>query len=316
MKKLLSMVLIFTLVLSMGALAFGLEDADPVVINKELTIVNDETLNPAETFNFTVGTGVGVRDEVEIPAPAFSSNTFTIDIVEGELLGSTNIDLPEFTQVGVYTYPISEDEGNIAGFGYDQGVYNLVITVINDPDGDGFLRVITMTDDNNVKRDAFKNTFSAGDLTVNKLIAGNYADPNDEFEITVTVAPIGDAVINTDTIAWNTAEVNVSGPGNDGEYTAVYTLTGGNSFTIQNLPYDVTYTVVETNSGEGYEVEYDGNEEGEIILATHTTTITNTRDIDINTGINLDNAPYVLILVGVAAGLVGFTMKRRLSNDK
>lgn len=317
MKKLLAMVLVFTLVLSMGALAFAeYEDMSPITINKELTLTNPGTINPAETFNFTVGAGTGLRDEVAITAPTFETNTFTIEVGEDELIGSTNIELPTFEQVGVYTYQVTEVAGNTAGMKYDDGTYYLVVTIINNLDGEGFLRVLTLKDENNLKEDAFNNTFSAGDLTVEKVIDGNYADPNDEFEITVTVTPIGDAVINTDVIDWNTAEENISGPDSARAYTAIYTLTGGNSFTIQNLPHDVTYTVVETDSGEGYEVEYDDNASGEFGEAAITTTITNTREIDINTGINLDNAPYVLILVGVAAGLVGFTVKRRLSNEK
>lgn len=313
MKKLLSMVLVLTLVLSMGGLAFAqYTDSSPIIINKEITLTNPGTINPAETFNFTVGAGTGLRDEVAITAPTFETNTFTIEVGEDELIGSTNIELPTFEQVGVYTYQVTEVAGNTAGMKYDDGTYYLVVTIINNLDGEGFLRVLTLKDENNLKEDAFNNTFSAGDLTVEKVIDGNYADPNDEFKITVTVTPIGDAVINTGVIDWNTTDVSID----NGVYTAVYTLKGNESFTIQNLPYDVTYTVEETDSGEGYEVEYDDNASGEFGEAAITTTITNTREIDINTGINLDNAPYVLILIGVAAGLVAFTMKRRLPNDK
>ena len=77
---------------------------------------------------------------------------------------------------------------------YDSGEYNLVVTVINNPafgedEEPEFLRVLTITDGNNVKSDAFENTFEAGSLTVNKVVTGNYGDPNDEFEVTVTLTP-------------------------------------------------------------------------------------------------------------------------------
>lgn len=336
MKKLLAIVLVLTLVLSMGITAFAVvipayEDWSPVTINKEIKLTNEGTINPAETFNFTVGAGSGLRDGVAITAPDFDPdndpNEFSIDIAQGVLLGSEDIALPTFSQVGVYTYPITEISGDTAGMIYDNGPYDLVVTVINNPDfGEEdqppFLRVLTVTrtvmvdnEEVKIKVETFENEFSAGDLKIDKVIAGNYSDPNDEFEITVTITPPEDLVINAGPIVWNTATENVSGPDIDGKYTAVYTLKGGENVTIENLPYGVTYEVEETDSGE-YDPTYDGNEEGVLEEELVETIITNTRNTEINTGINLDNLPYILILVGAAVGLVAFTMKRRLSDDR
>lgn len=320
MKKLIALVLVLTLVLSIGALAFAVdpivyEDSSKVTIDKRLTLTNEGTVNPEETFSFTIGAGTGERDGVSITAPVFNPDIFTIEVLEGAAQGSTDITLPKFTQVGVYTYPVTETTGTTAGMRYDSVEYYLAVTVIKAPEGDEFIRVLTLVDENGIKNDAFKNEYSAGDLTVYKVIDGNYADPNDEFEITVTVTPEAGKVINAETISWNTAAANVSGPNSDGVYTATYTLKGGESFTIENLPYNVTYEVEETNSGE-YVVTYDNNKLGEFNAATIGTTITNTRNTVIETGINLDNLPYVLILVGAAAGLVAFTIKRRPSSDE
>lgn len=321
MKKILAMVLVLTLVLSMGALAFAVEgqpskkyeDSSIVPINKELTIANPGTLNPEETFNFTIGSG-SVTEGNAASAPSFDSSNFTITVAKDETSGTTNINLPVFEQVGVYTYPIEEVEGRTAGMRYLGGTNYLKITVINDLDNPGeFLRVLTIAGANNKKIDAFENEYLAGNLTVKKVIAGNYSDPDDEFEITVTVTPIDDKVINADAIEWGNG--TVTGPNSDKGYEAVYTLKGGEDFTIQNLPYDVTYKVEEMDSGVGYVATYE-NEEGEFNLPTIETTITNTRTTNIETGINLDNLPYVLILVGAAAGLVAFTMKRRPSSDE
>lgn len=328
MKKLIAMVLVLTLVLSMGAFAFAVEgqpskkyeDESQVTIKKELKINNTGTVNPAETFEFKIEEGTGKRDGKTITAPPFTTNIFEITVAEGGISGTANIILPTFPQVGVYTYPITETTGTTAGIIYDGSEKSLVVTVINNPEGNGFLRVLTMTtrDKNGkpIKVDSFKNEYSAGDLTVNKEIAGNYADPNDEFEITVTVTPEAGKVINAATIVWNTAAEKVTA-NSDGSYTAVYTVNGGDrsSFTIKNLPYNVTYKVEEADSGVGYVATYE-NESGEFDKATITTTITNTRTINIETGINLDNLPYALILVGAAAGLVAFTIRRRPSSDE
>ncbi|MDR7871444.1 MAG: DUF5979 domain-containing protein [Tissierellaceae bacterium] len=348
MKKLLTILLVLTLVLIMGVGAFAVENEDPpayvdwegVEIIKEVIRNNkagegedtNYAINPEEIFEFYVGelvggvpngAGTGLRDGDPITAPAFDPATFTIGIAQGEATGTANINLPTFTQVGVYTYPITEVAGNTAGFKYNVGPHDLAVTVINNPDfgeeGESeFLRLLTVTrideeTEERIKVETFKNEFSAGDLTINKVITGNYSDPNDEFEVTVTISPLEGKVINADPIVWYTTDV--SGPNDDGEYTAVYKLKGDESVTIENLPYDVYYEVEETDSGE-YVASYDGKEEGEFQAAAISTTITNERDIIIDTGINLDNLPYVLILVGVAAGLVAFTFKRRVSDEK
>ncbi|RBP64490.1 pilin isopeptide linkage protein [Alkalibaculum bacchi] len=316
MKKFLVIFLALAMVFSMGGTAFattpGYVDGSPVRIEKALTINNPGTVNPVETFKFTVDTGSGLRDGVAITAPEFSPASFTIDVAQGATTGFANIVLPTFTQVGVYTYPITEVIGNTAGMNYDGATYNLVVTVINNPNGAGFLRVLTLTDDKNVKRDAFKNDFDAGNLTIKKEVTGNYGDPNDQFTVTVTLTPIGDKVIKADPILASGGTKEVSG---DGTVTITYTVKKGSEFTIQNIPYDVNYTVVEAANDKDYTVSYDANASGELDAAAITTTITNNRDTTVKTGISLDNLPYVILLVSALGGLVVFVMKKRLSHN-
>ncbi len=317
----------------MGSLAFATPDPEPpelgaeddwspIKINKELDV---QGLNPSETFNFTIGAGSGLRDNVAIPAPAFDPAIFEISVGEGETAGFANINLPVFTQVGVYTYPISETAGKTAGFDYDDGEYNLVITVINNPafgeEGEPkFLRVLTLTGDSNVKTDAFKNSFDSGNLTVNKVIAGNYSDPNDEFEIIVTLTPVEGKVLNSDAIKHVGGTISVLNE-ETGAVKIVYSgIKGGASFTIQNIPYDVNYFVEEVTNEEGfangYTVAYDELRAGLMNDEAIFTTITNTRITEVPTGVNLDNLPYVLILGAASVGLVAFTLKRRFSDDR
>lgn len=316
MKKFLSILLVLTLVLSMGVGVFAVdyEDAQPVRIEKKLTV--NGGVNPAETFNFTIGAGAGERDGETIAAPAFDPNEFTITVGAGDDEGSADINLPTFTQVGVYSYPITEIAGDTAGFGYDGAEYNLVVTVINNGDGE-FIRVLTLVDEKNVKRDAFQNEFSAGDLIITKEITGNYAVFTDEFDVTVTLTPPEGKFIKEGPI-YVTGAVdnvgNVSGP-DDGKVLVTFKVTNDSTVTIANIPYGVTY-LVEEDSGK-----YDSNLTDDSFIGTmgegeHLVAIVNTLETQIETGINLDNAPYILILVGVAAGLVAFTFKRRVSDEK
>lgn len=333
MKKLLSIVIVFTLVLSMGAVAFAdteYLDSEKIEVTKQVILTNPGTVHPAESFTFTVGAGTVTGAAAGVTAPPFSPNTVTIDILEGGLLGAEDLDFPDFTAVGVYTYPITESLGNTAGFTYNQGPNNLKITVINDGEGD-FKRVLTLTayDDqqNPIKLDAFRNDFSAGNLVISKEITGNYGVFSDEFDVTVTLTPDDGKNIKEGPITVSGAVGgigSVSEPDSiTGVVTVTFTVTHGSTVTIANIPYGVSYAVTEA-SGD-YTASYsngleDENEvttgNGSINAATQNVEITNNLDIQIETGINLDNLPYILILVGAAVGLVGFTFKRRLSNDK
>lgn len=320
MKKLVTFILVLSLVLGLGTVAFAdeYEDKSEVTINKTLTIVNQGTKNPSETFSFTVVEGSGERDGQSIPAPEFDQEdaAFEITIDAGETEASTDINLPDFTQVGVYTYTLKENPGTTAGMRYDSNEYYLVVTVINNPafgeEGEPqFLRVLTLQGEGNLKEEGFENQFEAGSLTVHKVVTGNYGDPNDEFEVTVTLTPQGELELNDESIEALGAD-SYNQDAETGVITIVYTVMDGESFTINNIPYDVDYKVEETGYTDGYDPSYDGNESGEIDEPAQETTITNNRDIEIDTGINLDSMPYYAVLAIAIGGLAVFLIRRRL----
>ncbi len=294
------------------------EDWNPITINKELTINNEGTLNPAETFNFLIGAGSGERDGNTIVAPAFNPNTFAITVGQGGTAGSADITLPNFTKVGVYTYPVTETAGSTAGMNYDSGTYYLVVTVINNPDfgieedAPQFLRVLTLTDENDVKDDTFENDFDAGDLVIKKETTGNFTDSDDEFTVTVTLTPVAGKTLVDDAIDHTGSTSYYQDPATSA-VTITYTIKKDSIVSIKNIPYDVTYTVEEAQALNYDAPLYDGNEEGAIEAASISTTITNNRDTEIDTGINLDNIPYILMIVVVTGGLVGLTLKKRFT---
>lgn len=326
MKKILSLVMVSSLVLSLGLTAFAGggdpepepdPDPDPVVyvdysqveIKKEVNLINEDAINPGETFNFTIGSGIVVEGNVT-GAPEFAEKEFQIIVGQDDPGGSANISLPNFEHVGIYKYPISEDEGNTAGMDYDSAQYYLVVTVINDGSG-GFMRVLTLTDGNNVKRDAFINDFSAGSLIVEKEITGNYAVFSDTFEVTV-VLDAGEQDLQEGPIAIVGA---VPGSGSvakktDGTVEVKFKVTDKSIVSIDNIPFGVSYSVSE-NSGE-YEQDIEGGS-GVIAEFSQDVFITNNLDKEITTGVNLDNLPYILILGGVLLAGLGLLIRRRLS---
>lgn len=318
MKKLLAIGLVFVLVLSMSLVAFGNTDVSEVVVGKEITLGNEGTLNPAEEFNFNVGVGLYNGPIANVTAPVLPA-TLSISIAQGVLVGSGGIDLPAFTAIGEYTYPVNEVAGNTAGFVYDSATYYLKITVLNDGEG-GFIRVLTLLDEeNDVKADAFDNKFNAGSLVITKQITGNFAVFTDEFDVTVTLTPDQGKNIKEGPISV-TGAVNdvgsVSKNAETGIVTVTFKVTHNSTVTIANIPYDVTYEVTE-DEGEGeYTATITDNDNGRIDGASQTVGIVNDLSTEINTGINLDNLPYILILGAASIGLFGFTIRRRISNNK
>ena len=99
---------------------------------------------------------------------------------------------------------------------------------------------------------------------------------------------------------------------------ATFHLKHGETFTIENLPYGVTYTVAEADyTAEGYEdAEINFPDQNKKIdTASETVTIINNKEAAVDTGIVLDSLPYVLLLVLSIGGAVLFLLKRRSSRE-
>ena len=323
MKKLLSLAMALVLGLSMSApvLAVGVvggnaypyTDETKIKIDKEIKLTNEGTVNPAEIFNFTVGTGTVDGTGVSgVTAPKINDFSISFD-EEGQVASSTDLQLPTFKHVGVYTYEISETAGNTAGMRYNEKAYKLQVTVFNDGVG-GFKRVVTLvTGENDVKTDKILNTFEAGELVVTKEITGNFSQSDDTFEVTVTLTPVEGKNLKEGPITV-TGAVEDSGTvnRNGDEVTVTFTVTDGSEVKIANVPYDVSYVVTE-DSGD-YKEKITDTDNGKIDKDTQKVKIVNTLDQEVATGVNLDNLPYILVLALVGVGLISFTVRKRVRN--
>jgi ribosomal protein L2 len=117
----------------------------------------------------------------------------------------------------------------------------------------------------------FTNTREIGSLTISKTVAGNGGDPQKQFAFTVTFvnAPY---------------EYPYVGSGGAGDGTiesgdTIY-LGHGQSITINDLPKDATYTVVEADySADGYITTYTGDSGTIVVDQTQIAAFTNTREI-------------------------------------
>lgn len=339
MKKILSLALALVLVLSMSTVAFADEggetthtDRSSVTLTKEYKLTNDGTTSPAETFNFSALTCTNVTDAADgvttdnAPRPTIASVSYTA----GEAGGDTatkeiKITLPEYKSVGIYTYTFTETDGGTAGVTYRSSEpIRLVVTVIEQ---NGKVRVATVHTEGEgeaTKSGEFNNVYSAGSLSVRKTVTGIMGDKEKEFTVKVTFnAPEGDTVRGNITYTDGTETKTIAaGEGWTGSSKEVdITLKHDETVTFTNIPYGVTYTVVENDytdkAAGGYDAasyNFEDNNK-KIDSASENVTITNNKGGVIDTGINMDSMPYILMLAVVFMGLFVFFSKKRMMRE-
>ena len=331
MKKILSLALALVLVLSMSTVAFAegeeatYTDMSTVTLIKEYKLTNAGTTSPAETFTFSelectrvTDAAAGVTAE-NAPVPEIADVSYAAGEAGGENAEKNiTITLPTYTSVGIYTYTFTETDGGTAGVTYRSDAITLVVTVIEQ---DGKMRVAAVhtEGEGDAKSGEFNNEYSAGSLSVKKTVTGIMGDKEKEFTVKVTfTAPEGDTVreaityvdgTETKTIAagegWTSKEVEI-------------TLKHDETVTFTNIPYDVTYTVVENDyTADGYdEATYVFDDDTkQINSASDNVTITNNKDGQIDTGINMDSMPYILLLAVACMGLFVFFSKKRMMRE-
>lgn len=307
-------------------------------IDPDGKLIEDITL-AIETYN-SFNREVG---KTSIPAFAEAEYKFTTGIGTDEI----QIALPDFNGYGVgdYWYKVTELKGSTAGVTYDTNKYYMHIVVTHEdalnPDSSGISQITfhknapnedgTYTNKASDKATGFTNTYAAGSLSVTTDIKGNFADRTKTFDVKVTFnAPenktvTGDIYFGDDTVAveggWNTSK------------TVTITLGLGDTITFKNIPDGVTYTVAENDySADGYNnpvytfdnAQENGdtanagdewalnNAQGTISDDADTVTIMNEKNVTIDVGVFLENAPFVaLILLVVAVAVVMIITRRR-----
>lgn len=268
--------------------------------------------------------------------------TFTANSNATKDNASITMTLPRYEKVGIYTYQVKEVDGGTLGMTYDDTTYTLQVRVANkmldgkiDPSGDKVCYVTMKAD--GTKESSVKNTYNSSNLTIRKNVEGNMGDRSNgtkfNFKVTLTV-PEGKTLNSTITVPQGST-IQWDDDNNKKVGTVTFQLSHGESFTLMNLPYDIEYTVDEMSGTTAlkqndkiyntYQVSYDNNKAGTIgtgngkITPTEgliSTEVTNTwGDDEIDTGVILDNAPYILMLAVVAGGAMTLVIKKRREEE-
>lgn len=338
MKKLLSLALALIMVLTLSVAVAAAEhtDMETVTISVTYNEANEGTTSPAETFDFTIAnTSVtdaasGVTKE-NMPTPTVVNVTYAAGEAgnAGTMTKNVTIDLPDnYTSVGIYTYTITPTSGTTAGVTYWTRPIKLVVTVIQDTNKQ--LRVAAVHTENGyngtveegTKSDDITYTYSAGSLEVKKLVTGNLGDRDKEFNVKVTfTAPtdkeVKSVISYTDGTAQTIATSAWKEKNGSKQAEVTITLKHDETVTFTNIPYDVTYEVVEADytspeNGKYDAAKYDFTDAAKKVdSASDTVTITNNKESPVDTGIVLDSLPYVLLIAVAVVGVVIFTARKR-----
>ncbi|MDO4614685.1 MAG: DUF5979 domain-containing protein [Lachnospiraceae bacterium] len=269
------------------------------------------------------GDVVPTGETISFYSEPYNSNPTDANLTVDDLTvaGKTNqvtVDLPSYTEVGVYRYIIGEEEGKTQGetYGVDDAI---IVSVLVSYDDNGGLQVEDFgieADEDGKKEDTITNTYESGSLSVTKNVTGNLGDTNKEFNVTVTFNAESGKEVNG-SIAYTddgvSKEIKAS-DWNSGKAQAGITVKNGETVTFTNIPAGVTYEVVETEANQdGYTTSYDFSDTDKKIANADqdTAAITNNKGAEIDTGINMNNLPYILIAAGIAAVAVLAAVRRR-----
>ena len=334
MKKVLAGLLAATMVMSMSVTAWATEgeettaytDMSTVTLIKEYKLTNTGTTSPAEKFNFSTlictnvkDAGVGVTTS-NAPVPTIESVEYSAGEAGGEnAKKNITITLPAYSSVGIYTYTFTETDGGTAGVTYRSDTITLVVTVI-EQDGKVRVAAVHTEGEGEAKSGEFNNEYSAGSLSVKKNVTGILGDKEKEFTVKVTfTAPEGDKVKGDIAYTDGTEDKTIDAEegGWTGSKVVEITLKHDESVTFTNIPYGVTYTVVENDytaeDAGGYDKAtyiFDDNNK-KIDSASENVEITNNKGGEVDTGISLDSAPYILLLAFAAMGVFAVVSKKR-----
>lgn len=348
LKKLFAGVVAAAMIATMSFPAFAARPTPNVGANGLVTITknykvvgSEEKKAPAETFNFTVTPGAtvnGAEKTVEkseattIPAMAANSDEKTVvfTALTEDGTGTFTVDVANLniTKPGIYYYTVTETPSNTAGVDYAADPMIMVITAGYADDGeDSTLSYWVGLHDSkefNNKNKPFENTYTAGSLKVTKKVTGSLGNKDKKFNIDVTfTAPAGKTVKSTITYV-NNGEKSIAPAAwtlntttNQYEATVTVELAHKGFVQFNNIPKDVTYIVEEQDySREEYTATYEDSKSGTIANDVKSTTITNQRGDDtIDTGVILDNAPYILMLAVVAGGAMTLVIKKRREEE-
>lgn len=308
------------------ATTYGEGDVSQVTLNKTYSANTENgAVAPSETFtlsNLTADSEAAKNFKLngQVVLPTVEKTT----AINGTSKDYFKIDLPDYNQVGEYTYTFNENAGKTAGVTYDSTEYVLKVTVTNElgednstPTGRLIRKAVVKKESaasiTDPKIESITNSYEANKLTVGKSVKGIFGDTTKDFTLTVTFeAPEGTDWKNA--IQATPVDAQKASVTQTGDKTYTVTVKDGGKVTFTNVPDNAKYTVTEAaESKDGYD-NTSGEVKDKVLADNGTETVINTKGGSVDTGVLLNNAPYIAIIGGAAVVAIYVVNKRRHSD--
>ena len=319
---------------------------DTISIDKKYTVTTEGTTAPDETFQLkqvsktydNKKTSSKVESENEVPNLPYVTGKEDDKIVAEASYTETGtapkftISLPKYDYVGVYTYTLQEVDNATAGVDYQAKQFELTVYAFQGKEGIYTYAVAHEVTDKTEKVKDVANSYTAGSLTVKKEVTGELGEQDRLFHFTVVLtAPNNKTVksaigVSADS---NTGSAFTTKNFTEGENTLTieFDLKHDDEVTISNIPYGVTYTVKEAET-DGYTAKVDNkivaadtgvdgdiakvtSDDGAVFADADKITFVNNKGGNVDTGVILDNAPYIALMMVVVAGAAVMVIKKR-----
>lgn len=262
--------------------------------------------------------GKNIPETIDVGTATFEEGQATS---EGTKKGVsiTPADAASYPSAGYYFYKFQETAGDSAGVTYNTDPYYIRVAVAYNSSTKA-LEINNVEMFNNIwkKVTGIENSYSAGKLTVQKIVTGNMANSDDTFDVTVKFTPKTGTKLRSK-IAGSTSDSSLGDvkiSGDEDEQTATFKVKAETKVLFTNIPEGVTYTVEETQAS-GYDAPVykvnskEGNKGTIVGGETDETIITNNKGTKIDTGVFMNNLPYLLVLIFTAACGVGFVVSKK-----
>lgn len=324
-KRMAAIILAGSMMAGMSTSAMA--DPQQATITKKITKeANDYAPNTTFTFLVAPGTAVdaGEGQDAIYAGPAggvyFAEGAGTISSVPdssdiGETtteVGSTqiSIDASVFPGPGIYRYMVTENAGTYEGVTYT-GVSKNFDVYVNSEKQVYAYAFVDPSAEGGKDDGVFTNSYDVKDLTISKTVEGNQGDKTKAFSFTIRVSG-ADGEQYYVTFSDNREAVTVNGT------SMTITLANGQTATIHGLSGTDTYTVIEDDySRDGYLTKFDNektNTKSGTISGDTTVSVVNTKNATTPTGIVMDIAPYLVMIL--AAVVLAFVFLRKRSCTK
>lgn len=285
------------------------------------------TQEDGSSVPITAGQMGAIKSDSQDQKFSFTSNE-EADLTKTSLKQSSTIefDASEFSGPGIYSYKIKEtipeDADKIDGMTYDN-TEKILYVYVEVQNGTQVIGGYTFAADKKSERktEGFTNDYGlkngkVKDLTVEKKIEGNQADPNKKFKFKVTINVADD---NEKKYYMNNGVDETTGTtvtAKEGKVEINFELKGGEQRKIYGLSTNDTYTVVEEDANtNGYTTTYKDNDADysdntKMDNKDHNVVVKNYKDVPSPTGIILNYGPYIL-MIALAGSMAAFFFFKR-----